>query len=194
MEHLAGTLAAAGWTPFVPHADGMEFAQVLPYLVEQGYPRASAGQWLHAAVFALDIYQVVVGCGTLVLNLNGRVPDEGAVAEAAMAWMLGKPIVVFKEDARSAIAGRDNPLIVGMTDFETVAAIADVPPALQEAVARSAGHEDDALACPAHLVPIVERGEALWQRLASLGSTRPTPQVAEMVLELFGPHPEASSR
>ena len=118
MLAMADVLRRGGFEPFVPHADGMEFAQVQPYLVEQGYRGGGqVGQWLHEAVFALDMYQVAVGCGSLVFNMNGRVPDEGAVAEATMAWMLGKPVVLFKEDARSAIAGRDNPLIVGQSGF-----------------------------------------------------------------------------
>src|SRR5688572_5831293 len=87
MQELAAALAAEGFEPFVPHADGMEFAQVHPYLVRQGYDAPRVGRWLHEAVFALDVYQVAVGCCSLVFNMNGRVPDEGGVAELSMSWM-----------------------------------------------------------------------------------------------------------
>jgi nucleoside 2-deoxyribosyltransferase len=186
MSRIAHVLAEAGFEPFVPHADGMEFALVHPYLVEEGHDPRAAGRLLHEAVFALDTYQVAVGCGSLVLNLNGRVPDEGAVVEATMAWMLGKPLVIFKEDARSAIEGRDNPLIVGQTRFETIDELSAIPPALEATIAKL---EHDAMRkfdCPAHLAEVVERGGLLWEQLQALGSERPDPAVAEIVLDLFG--------
>lgn len=186
MLMIAQVLAAAGFEPFVPHSDGMEFALVHPYLVEEGYDARSAGQVLHEAVFALDTYQVVVGCGSLVLNLNGRVPDEGAVAETTMAWMLGKPLVIFKEDARSAIEGRDNPLIVGQTRFETIDELAAIPAALEVRIAEFEGEIARPFECPAHLAEVVMRGGRLWEQLQALGSERPDPAVAEIVLDLFG--------
>ena len=76
---------------------------------------------MHRAIFALDAYQVVVGCGSLVCNINGRVPDEGAVAEASMAWTLGKPVVLYKQDIRTAVSGRDNPLVAGLAEFAVAA-------------------------------------------------------------------------
>ncbi|MBX3411878.1 MAG: nucleoside 2-deoxyribosyltransferase [Pirellulales bacterium] len=186
MLQIAGVLSSAGFEPFVPHSDGMEFALVHPYLVEEGYEPAAAGRLLHEAVFALDTFQVVLGCGSLVLNLNGRVPDEGAVAEATMAWMLGKPLVIFKEDARSAIAGRDNPLIVGQTRFETIEAMSALPAALELKIAEFEIDAARTFDCPTHLAEVVERGGRLWQQLQSLGSERPDPAVAEIVLDLFG--------
>src|SRR5437762_1876790 len=71
MLAIGAALTRAGFEPFVPHADGMEFALVVPWLVGQGYPAADVGQWVHEAVFALDVYQVAVGCGALVFNMNG---------------------------------------------------------------------------------------------------------------------------
>lgn len=122
MLRIADALNAAGFKTFVPHSDGMEFALVRPHLVASGHASERVGQWLHEAIFALDTYQVVVRCGSLVFNMNGRVPDEGAVAESTMAWMLGKPVVIYKDDCRSFVTGRDNPLVVGPGGFETVSA------------------------------------------------------------------------
>ncbi len=187
MLQIAAALREGGFEPFVPHADGMEFAKVRPQLIAGGCDPVDVGHWLHAAIFALDVYQVVVGCGSLVFNMNGRVPDEGAVAETTMAWMLGKPIVLFKEDARSAIAGRDNPLIVGQARFTAVTEIGDLAAALAEQVALAQCEPAQRVACPPHLLETVLAGERLWSELEALGARRDTQPVADLVLELFGP-------
>ena len=60
----------------------------------------------------------------------GRTPDEGAVSEAAMAWTLGKPMVAYKDDVRSLIAGRVNPPLVGLVSQNSDYVTAFVVPAL----------------------------------------------------------------
>jgi len=184
MLDIAGALTTAGFEPFVPHRDGMEFAKVEPYLIRRGHDATAVGQLLHEAIFALDTYQVMVACGALVVNLNGRVPDEGAVAESAMAWTLGKPIVAYKSDARSAISGRDNPLIVGQTGFETVARIEDIPTALAARLAMLRG-EPTRQTCPPHIAETLSRGSRLWQALESLPLPRAVADVANAVLAVM---------
>lgn len=186
MLAIAGSLCRAGFEPFVPHADGLEFAQVQPYLAERGYDAAAVGQLLHEAIFALDVYQVLVGCGSLVLNMNGRVPDEGAVAEAAMAWSVGKPIVIYKADARSKIAGRDNPLVVGLAGFETIEDIDELGAALAARLAQFPFDADGQMTYAPHLRQTLAAGERLWDRLRAMGTERPAGQVAEAVMEEFG--------
>src|SRR5690606_154380 len=117
---------------YLPHRDGMEFRLILEILVDRGWPSVQAAQFLHEAIFALDVYQLAVACEAMVWNLNGRTPDEGAVSEAAIAWTLGKPMVAFTDDVRSLIAGRVNPLLVGLVDFESVDDIAAIPNTLAE--------------------------------------------------------------
>ncbi len=187
MVEIAGAFARAGFETFVPHADGMEFALVQPYLVDRGFDAARIGELVHRAIFALDTYQVAVGCGALVFNMNGRVPDEGAVAEATIAWMLDKPVVLFKEDARSAIAGRDNPLVVGPADFCTVDDLRRLPEVLAQRIAAAELSPQTELACSRHLHQTVSAGERLWQALDALGPARDVEPVAEVVLELFAP-------
>lgn len=185
MEDLAASLQAAGFETFVPHADGMEFAQVRPYLIDLGYDGAEVGRWLHEAVFALDVYQVAVGCGALLFNLNGRVPDEGGVAELTIAWMLGKPAVVYKEDARSMIAGRDNPLVVGQVGFQTAATPEGAVALLADQIATAAPDVDAAAPAPPPLARAISQGEQLWSALADLGATRDNEILAPLLLELF---------
>jgi nucleoside 2-deoxyribosyltransferase len=187
MVEIAGVLARGGFETFVPHADGMEFALVQPYLVERGFDAARIGELLHRAIFALDTYQVAVGCGAMVFNMNGRVPDEGAVAEATIAWMLDKPVVLFKEDARSAIAGRDNPLVVGPADFQMTDDIERLPELLAERILAAGLQADAEVACSNHFDQTVTAGERLWQALDALGPVRSVEPVAEVVLELFAP-------
>jgi nucleoside 2-deoxyribosyltransferase len=186
MTSIADSLRQTGFEPFVPHADGLEFAKVQPYLAAQGYDAAAAGRLLHEAIFALDVYQVVVGCGSLVMNMNGRVPDEGAVAEAAMAWTLGKPIVIYKADARTKVTGRDNPLVVGLSDFETVEEIAELGQALVARQAELRLDPDTGIVCPPHLCKTLAAGQRLWQHLRAMGVGRPSDKVAEVVMAEFG--------
>ena len=186
MEQIAGVLRAAGFEPFVPHADGMEFTQVRPCLVQRGFSPEQSGHLLHEAIFALDTYQVVVDCGSLLFNMNGRVPDEGAVAEATMAWMLGKPVVFYKDDVRSAIAGRDNPLVVGQARFHVIERIDEIPQQLAEQIAAltlAAGWSVD---CPPRVAEAVWLGEQFWRQIEPLDATRNVEQIADVVLDLFG--------
>ena len=48
------------------------------------------------------------------MNIDGRVPDEGAAVELGMAYMLGKRCYGFKTDTHSVEQGMDmNPMISG---------------------------------------------------------------------------------
>jgi hypothetical protein len=59
--------------------------------------------------------------------MNGRVPDEGAMVEAGIAWSHNKSVVVFNSDERSLIHGNCNPLVIGLSNFEIVRHYEDVP-------------------------------------------------------------------
>jgi nucleoside 2-deoxyribosyltransferase len=185
MTRIAEALRLHGFQTFVPHSDGMEFSKVQPMLVHWGHSPEAAGRLLHEAIFAMDIYQVAVACGSLVMNLNGRVPDEGAVAELTAAWMLGKPVVIFKEDARSLIAGRDNPLVVGQTGFEAVTRMELLGPTLEAQIALLASDATAEASCPPRLEQAVRLGGRLCERLDRLVVPRPDEEVARIVLELF---------
>jgi nucleoside 2-deoxyribosyltransferase len=170
MCRVAAALQSHGFETFLPHADGMEFANVLPVLVRWGWMPAEAGRLLHQAIFALDTYQVILGCGSLVFNCNGRVPDEGAVAEATMAWMLGKPVVIYKDDVRSMISGRDNPLVVGQTGFEVVDRLERLAAVLEDKIAAVADEVHRETACPC--VPSMSSGTGHERHSRAAGSRR----------------------
>jgi hypothetical protein len=74
------------------------------------------------------MYQILERCDALVMNMNGRVPDEGAVAETAVAFAAGKPLVIYKNDHRTLLNGQDNSMVIGLSEtFSTVERVDRIP-------------------------------------------------------------------
>jgi hypothetical protein len=91
-------------------------------------------------------------------------------------------VVIFKADARTKVSGRDNPLVIGLSDFHTVDEIEQLGEALSARRAALALDADTALECPPHLCQTLATGQRLWQRLQALGDSRPCDLVAAAVL------------
>ena len=123
MAEIASRLEQAGFDTFLPQRDGLELTKCLDSLVTTGLAASQASEFVSRAIFALDVYQVLEACHATLVNLNGRVPDEGAIAEAAMAWSAGKTVVGYKADSRSVFGGADNPLVAGLFGFELTRSI-----------------------------------------------------------------------
>lgn len=187
MTSIADVLVGDGYSVFLPHRDGMEFRLIHEVLIQRGWEPQIAGQFLHEAIFALDVYQLAVACDAMVWNLNGRVPDEGAVSEAAIAWTLGKPLIAYHDDARSKIAGRMNPLLVGLVDFTTVSRIEDIPSALQVERQKTSCGPIDVDRLSAKLKTTVDRGEELWRALCKERTLSENSIIADCVTRLFAP-------
>jgi nucleoside 2-deoxyribosyltransferase len=187
MTAIADALVAAGFAVYLPHRDGMEFRLVLEVLVERGWDRAIAAQFLHEAIFALDAYQVIQGCDALVWNLNGRTPDEGAVSEAAIAWTLGKPMIAYQDDVRSLIAGRVNPLLVGLVDFMKVDEITAIVPALKKELTRQPPPRIAVEQLPSKLRRACRDGAQLWEVMSDADAYCNNHVLADCVMELFAP-------
>ena len=113
------------------------------------------------AIFALDIYQVLQGCDALVANLNGRVPDEGTVAEAAMAWSRGKPVVGYKADSRTAFGGQDNPLVAGLFEFNLCPSLNQIANYLGDVLSKISDSNKSIIAREEELKKYISLGEAL---------------------------------
>jgi nucleoside 2-deoxyribosyltransferase len=165
MTMLAKALEKAGFETFLPHRDGLELTACVDKLVCSGLERDRANKIMSEAVFALDVFQVLQGCDVIVANLNGRVPDEGTVSEAAIAWSRGKPVVGYKTDSRTAFGGQDNPLVAGLFDFDLCDSTSQVV-ARVKSLAQSR-------TCPAkrknarehEIASQVQLGSAIWQAL-----------------------------
>lgn len=168
MAEIARTLEGAGLSTFLPHRDGFVFADVYREFMRAGYEDTEASRMIQRAIFCLDTYEVLSGCDGLVLNMNGRVPDEGAVAEGAMAWMAGKPIVLYKADDRSLIQGNDNPLVAGLGHFVKVSTVPEIAYAFTQLF--RGRRETASPAYPRAVREAVEPGRRLARALADCGS------------------------
>lgn len=140
MSEIAAGLEAAGYDTFLPHRDGLEFARLLPELQRIAPSPSNADVILQRAIFSLDVFQLLTRSEAIVANLNGRVPDEGTVIEAALAWMAGKAVVLYKNDARTVLNGSDHPMLLALGDFRLVSELDEVPRAVDEQI--RAGHKD----------------------------------------------------
>lgn len=187
MTAIADVLVDHGYSVFLPHRDGMEFRLIHEVLIQRGWDAQRAGQFLHEAIFSLDVYQLAMACDAMVWNLNGRVPDEGAVSEAAIAWTLGKPLIAYHDDARSKIAGRMNPLLVGLVDFQSVNRIGDIPAALHAEQLQTPAAPLDLDQLPAKLRLTIERGAELTKALQKENAYCENNIIADCVTALFAP-------
>jgi nucleoside 2-deoxyribosyltransferase len=181
MEMLAEALEQAGFSTFLPHRDSFLFGAIVPDLLKAGYP-LDVAQWMaRQAIFALDVYHVLIGCDGAVVNLNGRVPDEGAVAEGAIAWMAGKAVVLFKDDARALIDGLDNPLVAGLGGFRIASHADDLAKAMNRALTGAASNALRVESLPAAVRQSVERG----QRIADVAGRRESGLLGRTIIQLF---------
>lgn len=135
MDSIASTLELSGFSTFLPHRDGLEFAQIKPALEQCGASPSEAARIIDRAIFALDTYQLLRCCDVVVANLNGRVPDEGTIVDATLAWHSGEPLVLYKTDVRSMLGGSDNPMVTGLGDFESINDLSALPAAVERVVA-----------------------------------------------------------
>jgi len=136
MAEIATALEQSAYQVFLPHRDGFEFAGLTSVFKEIGLGEAETNDILNRAIFTLDVFQVLDSDG-LILNINGRVPDEGAMVEAGIAWNAGKEVVIYKNDARTLLNGCDNPLLLGLSGFNTVSCINEIPSAFNDRFKKS---------------------------------------------------------
>ena len=100
---LTKVLEEYGYEGFLPQRDGIEAALLEGKTEEE----------LIEMIFSLDAGEVCKA-DILFMNLDGRVPDEGACVELGIAYANGKRCYGFKTDTRSVEAGMDlNPMISG---------------------------------------------------------------------------------
>ena len=187
MNAIARVLEADGLGTFLPQRDGLE-RYVLGFLnTPFNIDVLGMRDRIDRAIFALDVFQIVQRCDSLVLNMNGRVPDEGAVAEAGMAFAAGKPVVLYKNDYRSVFRGKDNSMILGLSPLSPVSDRNKLPLAITAVEkmlnrSRPPGKPET----PAHMAKILNRGEKIWRFIESyplkkLGGSRLLPLFKEIL-------------
>jgi nucleoside 2-deoxyribosyltransferase len=159
----------------VPQDDGIEVAAVMELLNEPslhdpsnlGTPMlepivlARCAAWVTRAVVALDVYEVIEGCQCVVLNIDGRVPDEGALVEASLAWTTGHPVVTYKTTSISELGGNNNPMIGVIGGWTAVTTeLKNVVPEVRKAL-NSAGAVQPASSLPTDVQDLVALGRVI---------------------------------
>ena len=156
LSELARILEQAGFRTYLPHRDGIEG---LVWEQAAKIPPAQEDAVLPKAVLALEVYQIVERCRALVFTMNGRVPDEGGVFKTALAYATGKPLVICKNDNRSAFHGNDNSMVTGLTPaFTTINRLSKLPAELAKGLTSTTG----SFAVPTHLRATLALGRRLW--------------------------------
>jgi nucleoside 2-deoxyribosyltransferase len=182
MEDLALALEAEGFSTFLPQRDGLEMIACTTLLLSKGLRREEATRIVSQAIFALDVYQVVKVCDAIAVNLNGRVPDEGAISEAALAWCANKIVVGYKADQRSVFMGHDNPLVAGLFNFKMNSTIPDLVAMLNQEFEDRKERRQRAHYRGHHLKGCLELGSKIWVALAE---HRNAEIVANMLFRVF---------
>jgi nucleoside 2-deoxyribosyltransferase len=168
-QAIASALEAAGYKTYLPQRDGIEVGRVMQLLdhpLLEGRIADSIMLEVRKWVFALDMYQLLERCQSLVFNLDGRTPDDGSVVETAAAFTAGKPIVIYKTTPITMLAGADNPMIEGLSStWAYVAEVEEVPKALAKAIAAAKPYSYSA---PPNVASLVSEGNAVWDVLETL--------------------------
>jgi nucleoside 2-deoxyribosyltransferase len=167
MDAIAALLEGSGFEVYLRSRDGIGSV-----LSSHASPEGISGREqqyrsvLESAAFALEIYRLVHRCDCLVFNMNGRVPDDGGAFVAAVAFTLGKPVVLYKRDHRTKLYGNDNAMISGLSfDFSPVREPARIP----GEVARAIGLCAESRRGPGGMPPLVkinaDLGREVWDSL-----------------------------
>jgi len=180
MADIASALEKEGYSVFLPQRDGLEFAKLLPVLIDRDVNAEKATKILSKAIFALDVFEIVDSDG-LVVNMNGRVPDEGAMVEAGIAWSHNKAVVIFRNDTRTLVQSTCNPLAMGLSDFKSVEKYEEIPGAFNEKFADS----DREISMPeeTQFGSAKTKGKRIRELLAE---QKNFDEIADMLIKLFG--------
>ena len=140
---IATILESLGYCTFLPQSDGFELATLSGLTNEE----------LKDLIFSFDVYQLWAS-DFGIFTASGSEPDSGTISEAALAFSMGKAVIIFDEDSRVfSNRGNLNPLFAGLADsvidsFDKIpAAVASLPlcppvpfhnlaPKLQETILR----------------------------------------------------------
>ena len=107
-RRLKEMLSGHGFEVLLPQESGLEIPTV-----SQG-DRETINK-VSKYVFDSDL-ALLDSCDALVLNMDGRVPDEGACVELGYAYAKGIPCFGIKTDVRTAEHSMDNMMITGALD------------------------------------------------------------------------------
>ena len=178
MNAIAKVLEDAGFQIFLSHRDGIE-AYVMRF-GNSSLPSTISG--IHTrfdyAIFSLDVYELIERCNAVVCNLNGRVPDEGMIVEASLAYAAGKPLVLFKDDARAPFGGYDNSMLTSLVHGKIVRKLKELPSALKQEMS----HEIDLMPLSGDLRKAISYGKRISSAMEHLPKSIAKKRWSEEVL------------
>lgn len=198
-QAVADALEAAGHTTYLPQRDGIEVGRILALvdhpLLEGALAHAVMAR-VRKWVFALDVFQLLGRCESLVFNLDGRVPDDGSVMEVSAAFTAGRPLVIYKTTPVTMLANADNPMIEGLSStWSYVDDLKKLPAALDAAIASAPA---GTFAPLPHVATLLEQGSDIWdvlQRLRGRRALDAGPESAEDLVALLNAmHHELQAR
>jgi nucleoside 2-deoxyribosyltransferase len=168
---VATALESANYTTYLPQRDGIEVGKVMQLVSHpllEGWIADKVMLVVRKWVFALDMFQLLQRCQSVVFNLDGRTPDDGSVVETAAAFTAGKPIVIYKTTPITMLAGADNPMVQGLSSSWTYCEhVKDVPHALGSAIAAADG-QPYTYDPPSHIAALMREGNEVWDVLEAL--------------------------
>jgi nucleoside 2-deoxyribosyltransferase len=156
---------------YLAPVDGVEIRTLIELLAN---PTVLSAPFLRAALlvqqigWAHEIYQLL-SCDALVLNMDGRVPDEGAVVEAATAYTAGKPVVIYKDMAVTFWDFFDNPMVAALdSTWQVIADVRKLPGAITAALADPPATKGFVYAPPPNIAAAYQFGEWVSANLKPL--------------------------
>jgi nucleoside 2-deoxyribosyltransferase len=189
-QAVAAALEGARYITYLPQRDGIEVGRVMQLVnhpMLEGWIANHVMAVVRKWVFALDMFQLLERCKSLVFNLDGRVPDDGSVVETAAAFTAGKPIVIYKTTPITMLAGTDNPMVQGLSSSWSYAGdLTALPAALATAVSAVPAYR---YSPPANISSLIQEGSRIWGVLETLRGM-PTDSDAELAawIKAIGEH------
>jgi len=195
MTAIANVLEEAGYGTFLPHRDGLEAYMMKLIDSPLNVNIFNSRDMVAKAIFALDVYQIIERCDYFVFNMNGRVPDEGGVAETAMAYSAGKPIIIYKNDARTTFNGSDNAMVSCLASAR-VSDIKKIPIELPKVIGRfeklgESPYRGDNI--PPVMRDTIKLGGKIWKVMEAVipkkDKEKSVPELIKEIAEICKNHP-----
>jgi nucleoside 2-deoxyribosyltransferase len=169
-QAIADALLAAGMSSYLPQRDGIEVAQLMSHVNDD--PNNISPQvvaevvlFIREIVFAMDMFQLIERCNSLVFNMDGRVPDEGSVSETAAAFASGQTVVIYKTTPITFLGGTDNPMVSGLS--LNWATVGDVT-LLAQAVLAAAGVNGTRFTPGSQCSAVIKLGNVVWNNMPAI--------------------------
>lgn len=127
MDYLAN-LIPSSFILDLPHKNSLEliYLQLLNYNIIKYESEDSI--LYENYIYYFQLYNIFKYSDILIYNMNGRVPDMGALLQTSLFYSSGKPLIIYKNDHRSKIFGIDNSMITGLTqNFKIINDIKKIP-------------------------------------------------------------------